>query len=274
MAFQGHALSSLPPPSKCILLFIYFIYFAAAPIIKCKKEPKRGKKYGKLCLCPWGSIGLYCPFLSLFPRKSFMPNSNFTYFRKKRRGGKFVLLSVRDFRCWRESKLGGRKIKAKSAGKFRRVRTPDSGLRILWVGGRMSLCGCVFAQFGGRRKAKGGGGGGQKLSLIRWHVCKMARCVSGIHFHACQKDGRKQDDTTKSELLTTTPPPAGPLGCISCYTLLVVIQRKFMWNCLPSTGSTESGILCFLKFNVARWLGLCRGERLPVPQCLRHRISN
>lgn len=34
--------------------------------------------------------------------------------------------------------------------------------------------------------------------LIRWHVCKMARCVSGIHFHLCQKSNESSSKTFRA----------------------------------------------------------------------------
>lgn len=34
--------------------------------------------------------------------------------------------------------------------------------------------------------------------LIRWHVCKMARCVSGIHFHVCQKSNESSSKTFRA----------------------------------------------------------------------------
>jgi len=110
----------------------------------------------------------------------FLPNSNFTYFRKKK-SQKFVLLSVRDFRMGKTGRENKSKVSRKVSGSFE------------WVGG--CRCGCVFlfefAQFQGDMGTRG-----PELSLIRWHVCKMARCVSGIHFLACQKDGRIQDRVT------------------------------------------------------------------------------
>lgn len=39
-----------------------------------------------------------------------------------------------------------------------------------------------------------------------------------------------------------------PFGCICTYCRCGILRLKFMGNCLPT--NTESGILCFLKFNV------------------------
>lgn len=95
-------------------------------------------------------------------------------------------------------------------------------------------------------------------TLIRWHVCKMARCVSGIHFHVCQKSNESWAKLFEQgraglllspTLLLLLPPTwfAAPFGAF-VHIVGVVFRLKFMGNCLPT--NKESGILCFLKFNV------------------------
>lgn len=81
-------------------------------------------------------------------------------------------------------------------------------------------------------------------TLIRWHVCKMARCVSGIHFHVCQKSNEswaKLFEQGRAFALphTTTPvrpsafpphPPDSQLPLVHLYILSVWYSDSNLWE--------------------------------------------
>lgn len=62
--------------------------------------------------------------------------------------------------------------------------------------------------------------------LIRWHVCKMARCVSGIHFHVCQKSNESSSKTFRAGQGLCPLPPASCLCLPACPTHLI---RSSLW---------------------------------------------
>lgn len=164
----------------------------------------------------------------------FLPNSNFTYFRKKRN---FCLVI-----CRKE----GNKLCQLSGRMLLLASTPSTYSYLLLL---------LFTLSHSLLRDSFGGTFAKWLDACLEYIfifAKKAMRVRAKLFEQGRAFAHSSWFSPTFSVFACLPHPpdmyVAPFGCICTYCRCGILRLKFMGNCLPT--NTESGILCFLKFNV------------------------